>query len=297
MDGAGARWRTPVDAAAADCAGGRAHDRAREALAPWRKPMAVHDPGKIVLDLAVTLAIGGDCLADIAQLRAARRCSGVASDPTVSRLIDALAADARPRWRRSTPPGRQPGPGPGRWPATHAPDHGADAPAAGHRRGRHPGHRALGEGGRGADVQARVRVPPAVGVRRPRPGRHRGAAGFLLRPGNAGSNTVADHIAVSRAALAQLPGGHTRGKKVLVRIDGAGGTHELLAWLTRRRLSYSVGLHPARRPASIQAKLADDPAEGVGAGLRRRRPAPPRRLGRRGHRPVRPLGPGRPGCG
>jgi hypothetical protein len=28
---------------------------------------------------------------------------------------------------------------------------------------------------------------------------------------------------------------------VLIRIDGAGGTHELLAWLTRRRLSYSVG--------------------------------------------------------
>jgi hypothetical protein len=40
-------------------------------------------------------------------------------------------------------------------------------------------------------------------------------------------------------ALAQLTGGHTRGKRVLVRIDGAGGTHELLAWLTRRRLSYS----------------------------------------------------------
>ncbi|CAM3163429.1 hypothetical protein RHDE110596_20165 [Prescottella defluvii] len=40
------------------------------ALAPWRKPLATHDPGKIVLDLAVTLALGGDCLADIAQLRA-----------------------------------------------------------------------------------------------------------------------------------------------------------------------------------------------------------------------------------
>ncbi len=38
-------------------------------LAPWRKPLASHDPGKIVLDLAVTLALGGDCLADIAQLR------------------------------------------------------------------------------------------------------------------------------------------------------------------------------------------------------------------------------------
>jgi hypothetical protein len=33
------------------------------ALAPWRKPLAVHNPAKVVLDLAVTLALGGDCLA------------------------------------------------------------------------------------------------------------------------------------------------------------------------------------------------------------------------------------------
>jgi hypothetical protein len=40
------------------------------ALAGWRHPNARHDPAKIVLDLAVTLALGGDCLADIALLRA-----------------------------------------------------------------------------------------------------------------------------------------------------------------------------------------------------------------------------------
>src|SRR3954467_14087442 len=65
------------------------------ALSPWRKPLAVHDPGKVVLDLALTLALGGDCLADIALLRAEPGVYGrVASDPTVSRTIDALAADA-----------------------------------------------------------------------------------------------------------------------------------------------------------------------------------------------------------
>jgi len=42
---------------------------------------------------------------------------------------------------------------------------------------------------------------------------------FGLRAGNAGSNTVVDHKQVIRAALAQLPGGHARGKKVLIRID------------------------------------------------------------------------------
>ncbi len=39
------------------------------ALDRWRKPTAVHDPAKIVLDLAVSLALGGDCLADIAVVR------------------------------------------------------------------------------------------------------------------------------------------------------------------------------------------------------------------------------------
>ena len=71
-------------------------DRALSAaLARWRRPMAVHDPAKVLLDLAVALGLGGDCLADIAVLRAEPGVFGlVASDPTVSRTIDALAADA-----------------------------------------------------------------------------------------------------------------------------------------------------------------------------------------------------------
>lgn len=64
------------------------------ALAPWRKPRAVHDPGKILVDLAVAVAValGGDCLADIAMLRVEPAVFGpVAYDPTVSRLVDILA--------------------------------------------------------------------------------------------------------------------------------------------------------------------------------------------------------------
>jgi len=64
------------------------------ALERWRKPTAIHDPAKIVLDLAVSLALGGDCLADITLLRAEPAVFGrVASDPTVSRTIDGLATD------------------------------------------------------------------------------------------------------------------------------------------------------------------------------------------------------------
>ena len=58
-----------------------------QGLEPWRGPRAVHDPGKVVADLAAALALGGDCLADIAMLRAEPGLFGpVASDPVVSRL-------------------------------------------------------------------------------------------------------------------------------------------------------------------------------------------------------------------
>ena len=60
---------------------------------------------------------------------------------------------------------------------------------------------------------------------------------MLLRPGNAGSNTVADHLQVLGAALAQIPAGW--GSKLLVRVDGAGATHDLVKHLlslgTRQR--------------------------------------------------------------
>jgi Transposase DDE domain group 1 len=65
-----------------------------QALDRWRAPRAVHDPGKIVADLAAALALGRDCLADIAMLRDQPHLAGpVASDPVVSRLVAALAAD------------------------------------------------------------------------------------------------------------------------------------------------------------------------------------------------------------
>ncbi|MFE2490208.1 transposase [Streptomyces mirabilis] len=63
------------------------------ALAPWCKSRAPHDPGKILLDVALAVALGGDCLADVGMLRAEQAVFGtVASDPTVSRLIDVLAS-------------------------------------------------------------------------------------------------------------------------------------------------------------------------------------------------------------
>jgi hypothetical protein len=62
-------------------------------LRRWRHARASHDPAKILLDLAVMVALGGDCAADIAVLRAQPGVFGpVDSDPTVSRTIDHLAS-------------------------------------------------------------------------------------------------------------------------------------------------------------------------------------------------------------
>lgn len=67
---------------------------------------------------------------------------------------------------------------------------------------------------------------------------------MLLRPGNAGSNTVSDHIRVLAEAFAQIPVRYRR--KILVRVDGAGATHELLGHLHQmntlwRTVRFTVG--------------------------------------------------------
>jgi hypothetical protein len=67
-----------------------------QGLERWRAPRAVHDPGKIIADLAAAVALGGDCLAGIAILREQPDLAcPVASDPVVSRLVTALAADEK----------------------------------------------------------------------------------------------------------------------------------------------------------------------------------------------------------
>lgn len=65
----------------------------------------------------------------------------------------------------------------------------------------------------------------------------------LLRPGNATVNNAADHKRVLAAALAQLSWqpGYRVGRKVLVRTDSGGGTHEFVDYCTARHLQYSLG--------------------------------------------------------
>lgn len=224
------------------------------AVSPWRKPSAVHDPAKVVLDLALSLALGGDTLSDVAVLRAEPQLyAAVASDPTVSRAVDALAAD--PRAALAAINAARAGARRAAWAMAgpQAPDHDISAasplvidvdatlvtshsdkeqaaPTFKRGYGFHPLCAFLDHGPEGSGE------PLAL----------------LLRPGNAGSNTAADHITVLREALKQLPGyrrGTRPGRKVLIRTDAAGCTHDVVEWMHRQRLSYSVGFTlPAHTP-------------------------------------------------
>jgi hypothetical protein len=211
------------------------------ALARWRAPRAVHDPGKILTDLAIALALGGDCLADVAVLRAQPQlCGPVASDPVISRLLSVLAAEG-PRALRAI---------------------GKARAAARERAWALAGERAPGAGGGliPVDIDATIVLAhsekeKAAPTWKKTYGFHplaafadhgAGAGGeplaILLRAGNAGSNTAAEHIEVTRLALAQLP--RKLRRRVLIRTDSGGGTHDFLTWLASpsRRLHYSVGM-------------------------------------------------------
>ena len=233
------------------------------ALGPWRKQLAVHDPAKVITVLAVTLALGGDCLADVALSRVEPGVYGLAvSDPTVSRTIVALAKDAPgvlkaisaaravARKRAWTLGG------------TDAPDAGTDAktplivdldatlvtshsdkdgaaPTSRRGDGFHPLCSFIDRGPDGTGE------PQAL----------------MLRPGNAGSNTAADHIAVIKTALEQLPGhrpGTRAGLSVSIRTDSAGATHAVLNWMGSQRLSYSVGFTLPDHTADLMEHIPED---------------------------------------
>jgi hypothetical protein len=69
----------------------------------------------------------------------------------------------------------------------------------------------------------------------------REALGAMLRPGNAGANTAADHKLVLDLALAQIPAEHIESLEILVRADRAGATHELADHCRDGRMRFSFG--------------------------------------------------------
>ena len=90
---------------------------------------------------------------------------------------------------------------------------------------------------------------------------------MTLRPGNAGSNTAADHITVLTEAIAQVPDPQRR--DLLITVDGAGATLELIRHMTGlntvhgRRVHYSVGFDLDHRARSAVALVHEQDLQHV----------------------------------
>jgi hypothetical protein len=210
-------------------------------LAPWRSARAQHDPGKVLLDLATAVALGGDCLADIAAVRAQPTIFGsVASDPTVSRLFAALARDvdeavaairqARAEARAAVWSRRRPLAGIAGKRAGGQVIVDIDATlvtAHSEKEGAEPTFK------RGFGF-----APMCAFVDHGEHGTGE-TLGIDLRPGKASPWNSADHVTTLDASLAQLPE-HER-SQVLVRADTGACSKVFLHHVTDAGLEYSIG--------------------------------------------------------
>jgi len=203
-----------------------------QALVGLRERRCRHDPGRIVRDLALSLADGGDCLADLRVLRDQEPLFGeVASDATAWRALAALderrlgairqaRAHARRRvWEQAGAPERVILDLDGTLVTAHSDKEGA----AGTYKGGFGFHPLLCYEATSEEALA-----------------------GLLCPGNAGFNTASDHIELLGRALAQLQP-EAIGPGLLVRADRAGATHEFVDHVAARGLGFSVGLDLTER--------------------------------------------------
>ena len=215
-------------------------------LAAIKQRRRGHDPGRVVRDLAVMLADGGECVSDLGATRDQDALFGkVASDSTAFRMVDRIAStpgllaavrDAHARARVRF------------WELHGAPErltidvdatlitaHSEKEKAAGnykHGYGFHPF-------GAYADET-------------------REALAMLLRPGNAGSNTAADHKTVIDLALAQIPAEQIESIAILVRADSAGATHETADHCHEGNLRFSFGYELTE---TVRAAILETPDE------------------------------------
>jgi hypothetical protein len=198
-------------------------------LASLKARRSGHDQGRVIRDLAVMLADGGDCLADLGALGDQESLFGnVASASTAFRLVDRIvedpeglerlrAAQARARarvWKLLGAPERLTID----LDATLIGSHSEKEGAAGNFKGGYGFHPMLAYGDETSE----------------------GLAGEL-RSGNAGAHTAIDQIEVAEQAIGQIPVEHIENIKLLLRVDTAGASHELLDWAREGRIEFSVG--------------------------------------------------------
>jgi hypothetical protein len=208
-----------------------------------------HQAGRVLRDLAVLLADGGDCLSDLAVLRNQPELFGpVASTATAWRVVERAASD--------------------------------ELGLAGLHAARAQARARAWQTGAHADGLLIIDVDgtllDAHSPKQGAAGTYKGGFGFypllafldrgdgtgealagILRPGNAGSNTAQDHIEVIDLALAQLPRA-ARDQPILIRADTGGATHALVDHLRQCGVRFSVSL-PAddRVRAAVLAVPAD----------------------------------------
>jgi Transposase DDE domain group 1 len=217
------------------------------ALGRLTRPRTVHGPGRVLVDLAVAVADGAECISDIAVLADQPGLFGpVASDSTVWRLLDQLGeqelaavAQARAAAREVV------------W-AQRSEVTGAAVPAAA----------AAGVELSGLVLDVDASIVECHSEKESAAATFKSSFGYhpilafldnsgeflagLLRPGNAGANTAADHITVLDQALAQIPDEHRHGVPVLIRADGAGCSKAFLTHIRGLRAQavlteFSVG--------------------------------------------------------
>ncbi|MBV9338399.1 MAG: IS1380 family transposase [Solirubrobacterales bacterium] len=214
-------------------------------LAVLKRRRRGHDPGRVIRDLAVMLADGGECVSDLGAVRDQEALFGpVASDSTAFRVVDRVAAEqlleevreahARARERF--------------WELHGAPQqltididatlitaHSEKEGAAGNYKGGYGFH----------PLQAYADET-------------REALGGLLRPGNAGANTAEDHKTVLDRALAQIPIGYIQSIEILVRADRAGMTHELAEYCRDANMRFSFGYDRTEQVRAAILQLPED---------------------------------------
>jgi hypothetical protein len=206
-----------------------------DAMAGTRERRSAHDPGAVLRDLIVMAAVGGDCLSDLGTLRDQKDLFGhVASDSTAFRVISSIDQERLEALREAVALARH-----------RAWALGARRPC-----------KASGQAGTLTVIDADATLTAAHSQKEQAAGNFKGGFGHhpllayldgsgealagILRPGNAGSNTAADHVRVLDLALQQLDKKALDGG-VLIRADGAGATHELTLYCRAADMRFSVG--------------------------------------------------------
>lgn len=227
------------------------------AAVPWAGERAFgHDRGRLLGQVAVMLAAGGRCVADMGALRDQPDVFGeVASPATIWRAFDAIDDSVLDALRAARATARAKA-----WAAGGAPGEvvlDVDASLVEIHSERKQG--ATPHFKRGFGFHPMFCFLDATGE----------ALAGVLRPGNAAANSGADQLAVVEMAIAQLPGEHQQGHQpgdapdsvvhpILVRADSAGAVRGFIDGLVARNCEFSISARVSNALDTAIAAVADD---------------------------------------